>query len=37
MGSPLQNPETLPGDNFLVNKAQKELKINPPDTKYFYN
>jgi hypothetical protein len=33
MEQPLNEPELMPTDNFLVNKNTKDLKINPPDTK----
>ena len=35
MEQPLKTPEGIPVDNFQVNKVQKDLKINPPDTKFF--
>jgi len=35
MEQPLNNAEHLPVDNFQVNKVQKDLKINPPDTKEY--
>lgn len=35
MERPLNQPEPLPSDNFKTNLIQKDLKINPPDTKYF--
>lgn len=35
MEQPLKAPEGIPVDNFQVNKVQKDLKINPPDTKEY--
>lgn len=33
MEQPLLEIETVPVDSFAINKVQKDLIINPPDTK----